>query len=144
MKKINSCDGICWKGKIDNKHVRQEQLKADILLHVEAFDEKSKKSTRLSISTKIFEYLYSGKIILGYGPADVASMEYLEELKYSILCNRKDNLGECILRICDQYNELSATAQESTQYAIEHFDKSVVSQYFYDVVCDVYRKEGKK
>ena len=64
----------------------QEQIKADSLLHVEAFDEKSKKSTRLSVSTKIFEYLYAGKIILGYGPSDVASMEYLRDIGCSVLC----------------------------------------------------------
>jgi hypothetical protein len=50
---------------------------ADIAVHVESFDRDQIAVTRLSLSTKIAEYLSLGKPILAIGPAEVASMEYL-------------------------------------------------------------------
>ena len=58
---------------------------ADILLHVESFNEKMKKYTRLSISTKIPEYLASKRLIIAIGPVDIASIEYLKDNKAALI-----------------------------------------------------------
>ena len=50
---------------------------SDVLVHVEAFDEQSIYITRLSISTKIPEYLAAGKCIYAVGPQCVASIKYI-------------------------------------------------------------------
>jgi glycosyltransferase involved in cell wall biosynthesis len=63
----------------------------DILVHVEAFDKNSKHITRLSVSTKIPEYLAKGKSLLAVGPADIASIEYLVE---NNVANVIDNLDK--------------------------------------------------
>lgn len=52
---------------------------ADVLLHVESFDQDVRKYTRLSLSTKIPQYMSSGRPILGYGPEEVASCRYIQE-----------------------------------------------------------------
>ena len=143
MKKIYVCDGIVWKGKISPAQVIKEQNEANILVHTEAFDLKSKKSTRLSVSTKIFEYLNAGKIVLGYGPMDVASMEFLDEVGVSVLCGEKENLLESIKSIIKNYDELSVIATEGTEYAKEHFDKRTVSKRFLNIVLNVWKNERK-
>ncbi|HEY9001046.1 MAG TPA: hypothetical protein VIM89_06825 [Mucilaginibacter sp.] len=56
-----------------------EMRKSNYLVHVEAFDEKIKKYTRLSISTKIPEYLVAQRPIIAIGPGDIASIEYLRD-----------------------------------------------------------------
>ena len=50
---------------------------ADVLVHVEADDAESVAVTALSVSTKIPEYLASGRSILAVGPRGLASIEYL-------------------------------------------------------------------
>ncbi len=74
----------------------QEELKVvlnqcDIPVHVESFDSKSIESTRLSISTKIPEYLSLEKPVLAIGPNEVASMKYLEDCAFCI--TNPDNIN---------------------------------------------------
>lgn len=68
-----------YAGSLDREGVNKVLNNTDVLIHVEAFDYVSKCNTRLSISTKIPEYLASGKLILAIGPKDVASIKYLKE-----------------------------------------------------------------
>lgn len=56
---------------------------SNILVHVESFDEKMRTITRLSVSTKIPEYMASSRCILAVGPSDVASIQYLRENMYA-------------------------------------------------------------
>ena len=44
---------------------------ADVLVHVESFDDSSMGFARYSLSTKVAEYLATGKPILYYGPKDI-------------------------------------------------------------------------
>jgi hypothetical protein len=62
--------------------------KADVLVHVESFDYSSRRSTVLSMSTKIPEYLSSGGCIMAIGPKDIASIRYLKETKSAIVVTK--------------------------------------------------------
>ncbi len=72
---------VKFNDRIEHHDVLAQMQRSDFLLHVESFDEKVKKYTRLSISTKIPEYLASKKPIIAIGPSDVASIEYLADNK---------------------------------------------------------------
>lgn len=87
FRKISS---INFKGFIEPNELTCEISNTDFLVHVEAFDEHNRKVTRLSVSTKIGEYLGSKRCILAIGPKDVASMEYLKEKKLGITINSMD------------------------------------------------------
>jgi hypothetical protein len=65
-------------GSLASGEVAFELNDADILVHVESFSRYCMESTRLSISTKIAEYLSVNKPILAMGPNEVASMRFLE------------------------------------------------------------------
>jgi hypothetical protein len=79
LKKLNRSSYSRFKGAINNTQLNTIKSKMDILVHVEAFDKKNKHITRLSISTKIPEYLASGRCIFAVGPKDVASIQYLDD-----------------------------------------------------------------
>lgn len=68
---------IEFSGSLDSDGVTKVLAEADVLVHVESFDRKSREATRLSVSTKIPEYLSHGKPIIAIGPQGVASMNYL-------------------------------------------------------------------
>jgi hypothetical protein len=74
-----------FKGALNTDELIKEKAGADVLVHVESFDRKNRHITRLSVSTKIPEYLASGRCIFAVGPSDVASMEYLAENDLGIL-----------------------------------------------------------
>jgi hypothetical protein len=50
---------------------------ADVLVHVEAFDDDTRRYTRFSFSTKIPQYLAAGRCVFAYGPAELASIRYI-------------------------------------------------------------------
>ncbi|MER7442044.1 glycosyl transferase family 1 [Micromonospora avicenniae] len=50
---------------------------ADVLVHVESFAPALARYTRLSLSTKIPQYLAAGRPVLAHGPAELASMRHL-------------------------------------------------------------------
>lgn len=66
-------------GCLDQAGVKWKVNEADILVHVESFSPESIADVRLSLSTKIPEYLSTGKPLLAIGPAEVASMVYLRD-----------------------------------------------------------------
>lgn len=79
LKKLNYKSYSRFCGPLNADGVKKVLARADILVHVESFDHISKRITYLSISTKIPEYMSSGKCILAIGPKDVASIEYIKE-----------------------------------------------------------------
>ncbi|MEV1154546.1 glycosyl transferase family 1 [Micromonospora chokoriensis] len=52
---------------------------AGVLVHVESSDGRIRRYVRYSVSTKIPQYLATGRAILGYGPTEVASMSHIRE-----------------------------------------------------------------
>lgn len=84
LNKLNLQGTSKFMGGIDIEELKIKLNEADILIHVESFDFKSIESTRLSVSTKIPEYLSLGKPILAVGPSKVASMKFLNGVAHCI------------------------------------------------------------
>ncbi|MFF0467970.1 glycosyl transferase family 1 [Micromonospora zamorensis] len=64
---------------------------ASVLVHIESFDPEIRRYTRYSVSTKIPQYLASGRPILGYGPAEVASMNHIREADAGVIVGTNDS-----------------------------------------------------
>jgi hypothetical protein len=62
-------------GELTPVNVPARLAAAHVLLHVESFDESTRRYTRLSLSTKVPQYLAAGRPVLAVGPADQASMQ---------------------------------------------------------------------
>jgi glycosyltransferase involved in cell wall biosynthesis len=63
---------------------------ADVLVHVESFAPAHRRYTRLSLSTKIPQYLAAGRPILGFGPAEVASMRHIADAQAGVVVGEDD------------------------------------------------------
>lgn len=87
--KLNIKNTSFFCGGLTKEELKEKLNNAFMVVHVESFDKKSIESTRLSISTKIPEYLSLEKPILAIGPKNIASIEYLEEVAYSIYEEKK-------------------------------------------------------
>lgn len=110
---------------------------SDILLHVESDDIKYRSFTRLAISTKIPEYLMHSRFVLGYGPAELASMELLTENKIGMCINSDSTIQEKeqqLEQIMDA-NFRNEIAYCGYLYATKHFDKKKNADLVKDAIA---------
>lgn len=73
-------DGFAVVGKMDTlgySDVRERLGNCDVLVHVESFLPADSRYTRLSISTKIPQYMAAERPILAYGPDTLSSIAYV-------------------------------------------------------------------
>ncbi|WP_302303710.1 hypothetical protein [Culturomica massiliensis] len=115
-------------------------LYSDILLHVESDDQKNQKFTRLSLSTKLPEYMMAGRCILAYGPQEVSSIRIL-----------KDNHIGCVISSTDDEKDIKAKLFQVTKdfdyrkqlglsaynYAVSHLNRNVISDHFVKIINDI-------
>lgn len=130
---------INFKGFIVPDQLTQKIENAEFLVHVEAFDEHNRKVTRLSVSTKIGEYLGSRRCILAIGPEDVASMEYLKEKELGIIIN---SLDKEIIKT--EIKKVIRTPELYTNYVTRAFDEYKARYTQENISNIVYRTTTKK
>lgn len=101
MDRICDLPYIRFVGSVNEKEIIREMFEYNVLVHVESFSKKTQHKTRLSISTKIPEYLATGKPLLAIGPKEIASMQYLEsnQAAYLVYEDKPEVLREVLLEI---------------------------------------------
>ena len=65
---------------------------ADIVLHVESFEKKYMNITKYSFSTKIVDCIQSGSCIMGIGPKELASINFLTQSEAAVIANSFDEI----------------------------------------------------
>ena len=101
------------------KHIMHE---ADVVLHVESFDEKSIETVKYSFSTKIIDCLQSGSQILGVGPSGIASIEYLKKVDGAMVITTGDEIEEKIMQIVSSPEKMLKNIEQTYKYALERHD----------------------
>jgi len=102
---------IRLRGAIAPENAAAIFTNCDGLLHVESFEKEHKAYTRFSVSTKLPEYFGSGTPVFAYGPADIASIQYISAGNCGIVATEHDqNLLANKLKefICDEKVRMEA------------------------------------
>jgi glycosyltransferase involved in cell wall biosynthesis len=89
---LNSIPVVKIGGTLPSEKVIESLYQFNVLVHIESFDRQNRLFTKFSISTKIPQYMASGKPILAYGPEEVASCNYIKENDCGLIVG-KQNLG---------------------------------------------------
>ena len=100
IKKLNREGVSQLMDVVDNKDVLKVQQSADILLHVEPTKNKERLFYRLSFSTKIVDYFYASRCIIGLG-GTTASLDYLKNHDAGLVIEGMSNLEEELKRIIE-------------------------------------------
>ena len=109
LSKLNIENGSCFCGALNSGQVEDVLIKSDSLVFVECFDKKSIASTRLSFSTKIYEYLSYKKPVLAIGPDMVSSIKFLTQCAYCITNYKKISPEELnIFFLKEKQNQVAA------------------------------------
>lgn len=72
-------NGIRFHGPLPGGRVQETLASCLAVIHTESFDPKMQAIVRHSVSAKIPDALQNGPCLLAYGPAGIASMDYLRE-----------------------------------------------------------------
>lgn len=111
----------------------KSMCEADVFLHVESIEPQYRSLTRLSVSTKIPEYLCKARPILAFGPREVASFGVIESVIPELVVDDNANNKSRALEVAELLNnneKLKEIAHRGFEYAKNHFDKAVVSRNF--------------
>ncbi len=92
LEKLTLENGILFHGEIGSSEVINVIGESMAVLHVESFNESTRRSIKYSVSTKIADSLESGTCIFAYGPQEVASISYLHDNDAAICCFKRDSL----------------------------------------------------
>ena len=117
--------GIEYCGFVSEKEIESKYADSDILIHVESDDKYNRSLTRLSISTKIPEYLMTGKCVLAFGPIEVASMRLLRDnnIGYVISSDLEDQQVETLLMTFLKNARLrDEISKKGYAFAVDNFD----------------------
>lgn len=134
--------GVCKiHAPIPQSEVLEKQKEADILLFLEDIDGKNAHTARLSFSTKITDYLSSGRCILAVGCADTAPMQYFLEAGAAAVATSDREISERLAEISDDPKALKAYAEKARETGIKNHSKEKVLGTFSDTINSLV--EGK-
>lgn len=117
---------------------------ADVLIHVESNELGNNEFFKYSVSTKISEYLATGKPIVFFGSEDIFLHTFLKKEELAYTTSTYDELYITITNcIQGRVNDYAQTAQ---RYARENFDVTVGRKRFEEVIDAVClpRYEGEE
>lgn len=111
-------------GLLSPAELREQTRRADALVHVESDAPEAIAATRLSLSTKIPEYLISGRPVLAIGPPAIASIRYLAETGAARIVGNNDvaALDAAILSLVNDPQESAILVDRAFRLASENHD----------------------
>ena len=119
---LNRGESSCIMGALPYEDIKKVLKKADIVLHVESFEPKQVKSTRLSFSTKIIDCMQSGSCMMAIGPKNIASIDYLQSIEGPIVVTEISKVGETLNKIIENPETILSKAISLQKYARKHHD----------------------
>ena len=117
---------------------------SDVLLHIESANKSCYSYAMLSISTKIPEYLISGKAVLAYGPKSLASLALIadNDIGYVIDSNGSfEDQTKSLLNFLSSANSAMLRTHKAFDYAKNMFDIKSRSEYFNSEISKIIYNE---
>lgn len=122
---------------IPQSEVLEIQRKADMLLFVEDMDGKDARVARLSFSTKITDYLSSGKCIFAVGCRDTAPMQYFIENEAALIADTDEQIEKVLTAVTTDPCLLKQYALQSSETGKKNHDEQKILHSFDDVLRSV-------
>lgn len=121
---------------VPNEDVLKVMSEADILLHVEPTTLKDRLFFRLSFSTKIVDYLYSGRCILAAG-GYTAAMEYLLKNDAAIVELNENNFLNTLCKLVNNTSLISEYAIKARRCGECNHNIATIQHRIYSDFCNL-------
>lgn len=121
-----NCDFCTVHNSIPQSEVLTLQEQADLLLFLEDIDGPDAKTARLSFSTKITDYLSSGRCIFAVGCMDTAPMQYFKDNEAAIIATTQLDMVDKFQEILENKKILCEFAKRACECGIKNHKKENV------------------
>ena len=99
LEQLTEENGIRFRGAVSPQEVQRVEAESDILLLAESRAPELTERLRYSLSTKVAEYLGSGRCMLAYGPKEAGSISYLAEAGGLCVATTPEELEACLREV---------------------------------------------
>lgn len=106
---------------------------SDVQVFTESMDSKNMSVARLSFSTKIVDYLKSGKCILAVGSDTVAPIEYFSTEDAALVATNTIEIRECIEKLLDD-SIVREYAEKAVACCKRNHEKVVMHERIYSIL----------
>lgn len=146
MKVAFEKDNIKLMGCVYDDKLEESMENTDILLHIESDDVKFMQRTRLAVSTKIPEYLSTGKLTIGYGHPDLASMKILSDNNIGIVVDSRLSKDDAINVLQQGLNKKHAQTviDNAIKYVNDNFNEEIVSNHLKTTIETIAKTKNTK
>jgi len=134
---FDGIDAVSFCGYVGGEEFEKTFLSSDLLLHTEAFDEKSIDMVKLSVSTKIADCLGSGIPLVAYGPECVASMRHLVDNNCAITITSEEDLCSMLKRVFSDSVMRRSVVESALQVARKCHVSGTNSRRVSEIINDV-------
>ncbi|MBR5246901.1 MAG: hypothetical protein IKV25_05980 [Clostridia bacterium] len=137
IKSVLNCEYSQVHEPVPQEKAIEIQRNSDMLLFVEDIDGKEAKAARLSFSTKITDYLSSGKCIFAVGCRETAPMQYFIKNDAAVIATDDRDIKEKLEMIVNNPNLLIQYAEKSCKAGIENHSEEKIFEIFDGVIKSV-------
>lgn len=121
--KLLNRNGCFVKGALTLEQVKAVQKEADILIFVESLEKKFRNTARLSFSTKITDYLRSGKCIFAIGDKDIAPIDYFNRYDSAVTATSYEQISEKVTELVNTPGLVLEYAKKAYNCGVEHHER---------------------
>ena len=135
LKALNR-NGCCVKGALTLSQVKEVQKKADILVFVESLEERFKYTARLSFSTKITDYLKSGKCIFAIGDKNIAPIDYFNRYDSAVTASYYEEISIKLTELLNRPKMIEEYAQKAYSCSEAHHERSRMDSLLIETIIN--------
>lgn len=121
-RELNRGESSRFCGGISYDQVKEKLAEADIVLHVESFEEECIHRVQYSFSTKIIDCLQSGSVLMAIGPKGISSIEYPRRIPGAVVIDDLQDMKTVLKELLAEEDKLIKRAKEIREFALEHHD----------------------
>ncbi len=137
IKEIFNCDYCQLHAPVSQAEVLEIQRNSDLMLFVEDIDGPDARIARLSFSTKITDYLSTGKCIFAVGYKETAPMQYFINKEAAIIATDDKEIEEKLEMLVNNPDLLVRYAENAKNTGIENHNKEKILNTFDSVIQSV-------
>ena len=116
--------------------VHQVQKEADILVFVESLEKKFRYTARLSFSTKITDYLKSGKCIFAVGDSQIAPIDYFNRFDSAITATSYAEIGEKLSMLAENAKLIEEYSRKAFECGKMNHDKQKMQKKLHHAIME--------
>lgn len=127
--------GVTVHGLVPYDQVPSIISNSDVQVFVEALEGRNKEIARLSFSTKIIDYIMSGKCILAVGASSLAPIEYFRNEDIALVASDRSEIKDCLLKLMD-CRLISEYADKAISCGRRNHDKKMMDEKIFSILKD--------